>query len=202
MSGGGNGNGRGCASVVFPTERFALRVADAPRWRAIGRIRGGREARDARRARDEVRRTYRVLIDLVFVLLAGDGGGHERALRVCGGGKVSSRTASKRVCAELPCDPRKPESAWRAVGNARPRIGRAWRRTLDAEAAPAPAMCCLAAGTNRDQSALAEVRSMVARARVAPIAGKRAHKPQRFLSHSRNAGIGTKARFVVFATSM
>ena len=100
MSGGGNGNGRGCASVVFPTERFALRVADAPRWRAIGSIRGGREARDARRARDEVRRTYRVLIDLVFVLLAGDGGGHERALRVCGGGKVSSRTASKRVCAE------------------------------------------------------------------------------------------------------
>ena len=55
----------------------------------------------------------------------------------------------------------------RASGNPRPRGVRAWRRTLDAEAAPAPAMCCLAAGTSRDQSALAEVRSMVARTKVA-----------------------------------
>ena len=36
-----------------------------------------------------------------------------------------------------------------------------------ADAAAAPAMCCLAAGTSRDQSALAEVRSMVARTKVA-----------------------------------
>ena len=32
--------------------------------------------------------------------------------------------------------------------------------TLDAEATVAPVMCCLAAGTNRDQSALAVVRSI------------------------------------------
>jgi hypothetical protein len=64
-------------------------------------------------------------------------------------------------------------------------------------------MCCLAAGTNRDQSALAEVRSMVARARVAPIAANGRTSLQRFLSPvSMLAGIGTKARFVVFATSM
>ena len=36
-------------------------------------------------------------------------------------------------------------------------------RTLDTEAAPAPVSCCLAAGTNRPQRALAVVRSIVAR---------------------------------------
>jgi len=135
---------------------------------------------------DEGKRTYRVLIDLVFVLLAGDGGGHERALRVHMGEErlVRARHRSERAPSYRVTRENRKALGGRS-GNARPRIGRAWRRTLDAEAAPAPAICCLAAGTNRDQSALAEVRSMVARARVASDCGKRAHKASDFYLPSR-----------------
>lgn len=45
-------------------------------------------------------------------------------------------------------------------------------------------MCCLAAGTSRDQSALAEVRSMVARTKVADFGQTGAEGLQRYESNS------------------
>jgi hypothetical protein len=45
-------------------------------------------------------------------------------------------------------------------------------------------MCCLAAGTSRDQSALAEVRSMVARTKVADCGQTGAEGLQRHESNS------------------
>jgi len=51
-------------------------------------------------------------------------------------------------------------------------------RTLDTEAAPAPVSCCLAAGTNRPQRALAVVRSIVARQREC-LSPMRKNRPKR-----------------------
>lgn len=77
---------------------------------------------------------------------------------------------------------------WRGrSGNVRPRGVRAWKRTLDAEAALAPAMCCLATGTSRDQSALAEVRSMVVRTKVAGCGQTGEHTLARFYTFGRGA---------------
>ena len=63
-------------------------------------------------------------------------------------------------------------------------------RTLDTEAAPAPVSCCLAAGTNRPQRALAVVRSMVARLVRVPVRCGRPAKTQQ--------GTGREPRAAIF----
>jgi hypothetical protein len=66
------GNGSALEARTKRSARFSSLAIVAARWWC--------DPHDRRSGRDSGRATYRVFIDLVFVLLASDWGGHERAL--------------------------------------------------------------------------------------------------------------------------